>query len=210
MLKKYFTAGLLLWIPLAVTFWVLETIIRWSDSIVEALPPHLRPDAFIGMHVPGIGLVMAAIAVFVTGILAANFIGQWVLRLWEALLNRIPFVRPLYSGAKQITSTLLSDQTESFKEVVLIEFPNKGQWTYGFTVSTPSEATRATLDMPDLVTVYVPTAPNPTSGYVVMTRRSALHPSHVTVDEALKFHLSLGVMTPSGASKSETEPTKKS
>lgn len=196
MLKKYFTAGLLLWIPVAVTLWVLETIIRWSDSIVELLPDNLRPETLVGMHLPGLGLVLAAAAVLVTGILVANFIGQWFLRLWEACLNRIPIVRPLYSGAKQITSTLLSDQTQSFKEVVLIEFPREGQWIYGFTVSTPSPTTRRELDMEDLTTVYVPTSPNPTSGYVVMTRRSSLRKTKVSVEEALKYHLSLGVMLP--------------
>ena len=196
MLKKYFSAGLLLWIPLAVTVWVLESIIRWSDSLLGLLPPDWRPDAFLGFHVPGIGLVIAGIVILVTGVLVANIIGQWVLRAWESVLEKIPFVRPIYSGVKQILQTILSDQTQSFKEVVLIEFPRPGVWTYGFVVAEPGKKTAKEIGGESLVTVFVPTAPNPTSGYVLMVERSALKPTSATVDEAFKFHISLGVMTP--------------
>ncbi len=196
MLKKYFSAGLLLWIPLVVTFWVLETVVRWSDSVLVLLPENLRPEALLGIHIPGIGLVIAAAIVLVTGILVANILGQWVIRLWEGFLRRIPVVRPLYSGAKQITSTLLSNQTESFRDVVLVEFPQAGQWTYGFIVSTPPQEVCGLVQTPDLVSVYIPTAPNPTSGYVIMASRARLRATTVSIDEAFKFHISLGVMQP--------------
>lgn len=196
MLKKYLTAGLLLWLPLAITVWVLESVIRWSDVIVNLLPPAYRPDALFGVSIPGFGLVIALVVILGTGVLVANYIGQAVLRLWEALLNRIPLVRPIYSGVKQITSTILSDNTDSFKEVVLVEFPQKNQWTLGFIVSTPSQLIKDTVEADDLVTVYVPTAPNPTSGYVIMISQKAIRKTEISVDQAFKFHLSLGVMSP--------------
>ena len=139
MFKKFFSAGLLVWVPLAITFWALESIIRWSDSLVQLLPPEFRPDALIGFHIPGIGLVLAIALILVTGIFAANVIGRWVVARWEKLLEKIPLVRPIYSGVKQIMETVLSNRTESFKEVVLIEFPKKDCWTYGFIVSTPGQ-----------------------------------------------------------------------
>ncbi len=196
MLKKYLTAGLLLWLPLAITVWVLESVIRWSDVIVNLLPPAYRPDTLFGVSIPGFGLVIALVVILGTGVLVANYIGQAVLRLWEALLNRIPLVRPIYSGVKQITSTILSDNTDSFKEVVLVEFPQKNQWTLGFIVSTPSQLIKDTVEADDLVTVYVPTAPNPTSGYVIMISQKAIRKTEISVDQAFKFHLSLGVMSP--------------
>lgn len=198
-MKKFFYAGLLLWIPLAVTLWVLESIIRWSDSLLALLPGHLNPNAFLGFNVPGIGLVLAALVILVTGFLVANVIGQWFVKLWEGFLDRIPFVRPIYSGVKQILQTVLSDQTESFKEVVLVEFPRKDCWTYGFVVAEPSAVTDREAGVKDLVTLFIPTAPNPTSGYVIMAARSQLRPTSVTIDQAFKFHISLGVMTPNAA-----------
>lgn len=133
---------------------------------------------------------------WVTGIFAANVIGRWVVARWEKLLEKIPLVRPIYSGVKQIMETVLSNRTESFKEVVLIEFPKKDCWTYGFIVSTPGRAAAAETGYDDVVTVFVPTAPNPTSGYVLMAPRSQLKRSRVSIEDAFKFHVSLGVMSP--------------
>ena len=203
MIKKYFSAGLLLWIPLAVTVWVLESIIRWSDSLLALLPPTMHPDQVFGFHIPGIGLVIGGTVILITGVLVANMIGQWVLKTWESFLEKIPFVRPIYSGVKQILQTILSDQTQSFKEVALIEFPRPGVWTYGFIVSEPAKQTGSELKQENLVTVFVPTAPNPTSGYVLIVDRNQLRPTSATVDEAFKFHISLGVMTPVGIKTTE-------
>lgn len=183
---------------MAVTLWVLETIIRWSDSFLSLLPKPYHPDTLLGVHIPGVGLVLAASIVLVTGIFVANYFGQLILRIWERFLERIPIVRPLYSGSKKIAATLLSDQTDSFKEVVLVEFPLPDRWTLAFIVSHPKGPAIEPLGRDDLVTVYVPTAPNPTSGYVLMVPRSAVRKTLVTVDQAFKFHLSLGVMVPEG------------
>lgn len=201
MFKKYFTAGLLLWIPLAITLWLIEKIVRWSDIVVHLLPPEYRPENLFGFSIPGLGIVLGIALIFVTGVLVANFLGQRIVALWEALLDRIPLVRSIYQGIKQITSTVLSNQDQSFKEVVLVEFPQPGQWTYGFVVGNPGEGVKSELGTEDLVTVYVPTAPNPTSGFVVMMTRSRVRKTAVPVEEALKYHLSLGVMTPGASGK---------
>lgn len=201
MFRKYFTAGLLLWIPLAITLWLLEKIVRWSDIVLRLLPPEYRPENLFGFNIPGLGIVLGIALIFVTGVLVANFLGQRIVALWEALLDRIPLVRSIYQGIKQITSTLLSNQDQSFKEVVLVEFPQPGQWTYGFVVGNPGEGVKTELGTEDLVTVYVPTAPNPTSGFVVMMTRSRVRKTAVPVEEALKYHLSLGVMTPGASGK---------
>ena len=206
MLKKYLTAGLLLWLPLVITVWVIDSVIRWSDKIVALLPPAYQPDALFGMQIPGFGLIVAFLVILLTGVFVANFIGRAVVRLWESFLHRIPLVRPIYSGVKQIASTILSDNTDSFKEVVLIEFPQPGQWTLGFIVSSAGELITDVIQEPDMVIVYIPTAPNPTSGYVIAVSRSKVRTTDITVDQAFKFHLSLGVMSPKKES-SEEKPT---
>ena len=205
MLKKYFSAGLLLWVPLAITLWVLESLIRWSDALLNLLPPELNPEKLIGFEIPGLGLVLAALLFLITGVLVANMLGQWIVTRWEWLLEKIPLVRPIYSGVKQILATVLSDRTQSFKEVVLIEFPLAGCWTYGFIVSTPGREALDALSATDMVTVFVPTAPNPTSGYVIMVEREKLRTTSATIEEAFKFHVSLGVMTPAGALREASE-----
>lgn len=209
MLKKYLTAGLLLWIPLAITVWVLESFIRWSDSILLLLPPQWRPENLFGFHIPGIGLVIGLLFLLASGALVANFIGQWFVRRWEQLLVRIPIVRPVYSGVKQILETILSDRTQSFKEVVLIEFPRTDCWTYAFVVSTPHSKTLEELGSEDMVNVYVPTAPNPTSGYVLLIERKKLRKTEASIEDAFKFHVSLGVMPPSYAKVKHQEMTQK-
>ena len=152
MFKKFFSAGLLVWVPLAITFWALESIIRWSDSLVQLLPPEFRPDALIGFHIPGIGLVLAIALILVTGIFAANVIGRWVVARWGKTSRKIPLVRPIYSGVKQIMETVLSNRTESFKEVVLIEFPKR---TVGHTASSSQHPDA--LQQPKLVmTMWLP------------------------------------------------------
>ncbi len=196
MFKKYFSAGLLLWLPLAITLWLLESLMHWSDILIALLPERYQPQNLFGFNIPGLGIAIAIALIFVTGILVANFLGQKVLSLWEDLLNHIPLVRSVYSGVKQITSTVLSGQSESFKEVVLVEFPQKGQWTYGFVVSKPDEQAAAVIGGEQCVTLFVPTAPNPTSGFVVMVDRASIVPANVSVEDALKYHLTLGVMAP--------------
>jgi len=195
MLRRYLVAGLLIWLPLAITLWVIDFIVTTMDRTLTVLPASLHPDQVLGVHVPGLGLVMSVIILLVTGALAANIIGARMFAWWESVLVKIPIVRPIYSSVKQVSDTLFASKGQSFRKVVLIEFPNRGQWTFGFVVGAPGLAIeRETAG--DLITVYVPTAPNPTSGYVLMVRPGEVKELDITVDDALKFHLSMGVVAP--------------
>jgi uncharacterized membrane protein len=195
MLRKYLIAGLLIWLPLAITLWVLDFIVTTMDRTLTVLPTSLHPDQVLGVHIPGLGLVMSVLILLLTGALAANIIGARMFGWWESVLVKIPIVRPIYSSVKQVSDTLFASKGQSFRKVVLIEFPSRGQWTFGFVVGAPGPIIeREVAD--DLITVYVPTAPNPTSGYVLMVRPSEVKELDVTVDDALKFHLSMGVVAP--------------
>ena len=195
MFKRYLIAGLLVWIPLAITFWLLELIVSTMDQTLLLLPPSWRPDALLTFHIPGFGLLLTLLVVLATGVLAANIIGERLVRWWHGLLNRIPIVRSIYSSVKQISDTLLATRGQSFRKVVMIEFPQRGQWTLGFVVGSPG-ATIAAATAADAITVYVPTAPNPTSGYVLVVRPEDVREVDISVDDALKFHISLGVVPP--------------
>lgn len=195
MFKRYLIAGLLVWIPLAITVWVLNLIVGTMDQTLLLLPPSWRPDELLPFHVPGLGLLLSLVIILATGVLAANIIGERLLRWWHGLLNRIPIVRSIYSSVKQISDTLLKTRGQAFRKVVMIEFPQPGQWTLGFVVGVPgAKITAVTAD--DAITVYVPTAPNPTSGYVLVVRPDDVREVDISVDDALKFHISLGVVPP--------------
>jgi uncharacterized membrane protein len=196
MLKKYLIAGLLIWLPLAITLWVLDFIVSTMDRTLLLLPPSWHPDQVLGFHIPGLGLVLSVAILLLTGALAANIIGARLFVWWERLLARIPIVRSIYSSVKQVSDTLFATKGQSFRKVVLIEFPQRGQWTLGFIVGAAGAAVDAELGS-SLITVYVPTAPNPTSGYVLMVPPNEVREVDVTIDDALKFHLSLGVVAPS-------------
>jgi uncharacterized membrane protein len=195
MLKKYFVAGLLIWLPLAATLWVLDFIVSTMDRTLLLLPASWRPDALLGMHIPGLGLVLSVLVLLATGMLAANIIGERLLRWWEVLVNRIPVVRSIYSSVKQVSDTMLSPKGNAFRKVVMVEFPQPEQWTLAFIVGEPAGAAAERLGA-GWVTVYVPTAPNPTSGYVLMMPAARVRDVDISVDDALKFHVSLGVVAP--------------
>lgn len=197
-MKKYLVTGLLIWVPLAITLLILDTIIGWMDQTLLLLPPAWRPEALFGFRIPGLGAVLAVVVVFTTGVLARNFVGRRLLHWWEGLLGRIPIVRSIYSSVKQVSDTMLSPKGNAFRKVVLVEFPQAEQWTLAFIVGEPSASMAAHMK-PDFVTVYVPTAPNPTSGYVLLMSSERVREVDVSVDDALKFHVSLGVVTPGGA-----------
>ena len=169
-MKKYFVTGLLIWLPLAITLLILETLIGWMDHTLLLLPPPWRPEAF-GIRIPGLGAVLAVLLVFITGVLATNLIGRRLVHWWDGLLHRIPIVRSIYSSVKQVSDTLLKDSGKSFRKVVLVEFPQPGQWTLAFIVGEPEGQIAAEIGG-SLVTVYVPTAPNPTSGRYQRRRRA--------------------------------------
>jgi uncharacterized membrane protein len=200
MLKKYLITGLLIWLPLAVTLWIIDFVITTMDRTLLLLPPSWRPESAFGMHLPGLGLVMSVLVILVTGVLAANLLGQRLLRWWERLVARIPIVNSIYSSVKQVSDTMLAQKGNAFRKVVLVEFPQRGQWTMGFVVGTPGDRLAPLLGS-ERVTVYVPTAPNPTSGYVIIVDPAELRELDVSVDEAFRFHVSLGVVIPSEAGR---------
>lgn len=195
MLKKYFITGLLIWLPLAITLWILDFVLTTLDTTLLLLPQPWRPDALLGFHLPGFGLVLALAIVLVTGVLAANFIGERLVRWWEGLLSRIPIVRSIYSSVKQVSDTMLSPKGNAFRKAVLVEFPQRGQWAIGLVVGEPGDRIEQAVGEP-LITVFVPTAPNPTSGYTIIVPAREVREVDYTVDDALKFVISLGVVTP--------------
>lgn len=195
MFKKYLITGLLIWVPLAVTLWVLDAIVSTMDRTLLLLPASWQPKHVIGFDIPGLGLVLTVLVVFVTGLAAHNFIGRQLVQWWEGLLSRIPIVRSIYSSVKQVSDTMLSPKGNAFRQAVLVEFPQRGHWAVGLVVGAAGPAiTRHLHD--DLLTVFVPTAPNPTSGYTILVRPADVKELDITVDDALKFVISLGVVAP--------------
>ena len=193
--RRYLIAGLLVWVPILVTVLVLRFILDLVDQTLLLLPPPLRPDALFGFHIPGLGAVLAVLLLIFTGMLVGNIIGRTLVGLWEDLLNRIPFVRALYSGVKSFSTTILSNQGNSFKKVMLIEYPRQGIWSIGFQTAGDVPQISAHTGEPQ-VCVFVPTTPNPTSGFIMMVPRSQAIELEMSVDAAMKMIVTLGVVVP--------------
>ncbi len=201
-MKKYLIAGLLVWLPLAVTIWLLSWLLGALDGVFDSLlsvsqavlPESARAGIDRLRHVPGLGVVSVLVAMLLTGVFAANFVGQWWLRQWDRFFHRIPIVKSIYSSVKQVSDTLFSSNGNAFREAVLVQYPRAGSWTIGFVTGKPGgEVAR---QLPDHVSVYVPTTPNPTSGFFLMMPRADVHVLQMSVDEALKYVISMGVVVP--------------
>ncbi|MBV6274005.1 DUF502 domain-containing protein [Alcaligenaceae bacterium CGII-47] len=190
--KRYFITGLLIWIPLAITFWVIATLIGTLESMV---PAFLSPQALFGRRIPGFEFVLVLLIVLVTGMLCANFIGRALLERWERLLRRIPLVRSIYNSVKQVSDTVFAPGGQAFRQAVLVQYPRQGAWTIGFLTGTPC-AEVATILGGEFVSVYVPTTPNPTSGFFLMMPRVDVRVLDMTVEKALKYVVSMGVVAP--------------
>ena len=196
-MKRYLVAGLLIWLPLGVTLMVVKLLVNWLDGVLLLMPEHYRPDQLLGFHIPGLGVLLSVLVVLLTGVLAANFFGRRLVSLWENLLSRIPFVRSIYSASKQLAETMFSDSSQSFRKVVLIEWPRPGMWTLAFQTGIDvGEAQEKTGRQ--VVNLYVPTTPNPTGGYFVMAAREEVVELDMSVDEGLKMLLSMGAVVPAG------------
>lgn len=194
-MKKYFITGLLIWIPLAITFMVLAWIVNTLDQILLWLPNGAQPRDVIGFDLPGIGVVATLLIVFVTGLVAANVLGQKVVQLWEAILSRIPVVKSIYYSVKQVSDTLFSSSGQAFRKALLVQYPRQGSWTIAFLTGKPGGD--AANHLPgDYVSVYVPTTPNPTSGFFLMMPKADVIELDMSVDEALKYIISMGVVAP--------------
>jgi uncharacterized membrane protein len=194
-LRKWLLAGLLVIAPVGVTVWVLEWIISSLDKTLLILPANWQPDRFIGFHIPGFGVLLALAILLVLGATASNFFGNKLLRWWDALLNRIPIVRSIYSGVKQVSDTLFSETGNAFRKAVLVQWPREGVWTIAFVTGSPGGDAANHLTG-DYLSVYVPTTPNPTGGYFVMLKTSDCIELKMSVDEALKYIVSMGVVVP--------------
>ncbi|QDX82235.1 hypothetical protein B9N43_13865 [Denitratisoma sp. DHT3] len=194
-MKKYFITGLLIWVPVAITAWVLAAIVRTMDQSLLLLPHDLRPERLLGFYVPGLGVLLTLLVVFVTGLVTANIIGQRLIRFWEGLLARIPVVKSVYYSVKQVSDTLFSSSGEAFRKALLVEYPRKGSWTIAFLTGQPGGDVVNYLQG-EWVSVYVPTTPNPTSGFFLMMPKADVIELDMSVDEALKYIISMGVVAP--------------
>ena len=195
-MKKYFITGLLIWIPLVITIWVLKVIFDALDQSLLLLPAEARTEHWLGMHVPGLGAVLTVLVVFLTGVFATNFFGARLVQLWHHVLHRIPVVNSIYSSVKQISDTLFSSSGQAFRKALLVQWPGPGFWTIAFLTGTPGGDVAKHIP-PDCVSVYVPTTPNPTGGYFVIVQRKDVVELDMSVDQALKYIISMGVVPPS-------------
>jgi uncharacterized membrane protein len=194
-IRRYFITGLLVWVPVVITVWVLSILVRTMDQTLLLLPPALRTESWLGVYVPGMGVVLTLLVVFLTGLFAANIIGQRLVNVWERVLARIPVVNSIYNGVKQVSDTLLTPGGQAFRKALLVQWPSPGMWTVAFLTGKPGGDVANHLQG-DYVSIYVPTTPNPTGGYFVMVPRSAVVELDMTVDDALKYIVSMGVVNP--------------
>lgn len=195
LIKRYFITGLLIWVPLAITAWVLSLIARVADHSLRLLPEAARPHSLLGFDIPGAGIVVTLAIILATGLLAANFIGQRLVDWWEKLLTRIPVVNSIYNGVKQVSDTLLSPSGMAFRQPLLVQYPHRGSWTIAFLTGEPGADVAKRLEGAH-VSVYVPTTPNPTSGFFLMFRKDEVIELDMDVNEALKYIISMGVVVP--------------
>ncbi len=194
-MKKILITGLLIWIPLAITIWVLDLIVTTMDQTLQWLPEHYQPQVLFGHQIPGLGLLLTVVVVFVTGALASNILGRRLVRFWEGILGRIPVVKTIYSGVKQVSDTLFAPGGEAFSKALLVQYPREGSWTIAFLTGQPGGDVANHL-RGDYVSVYVPTTPNPTSGFFLMMPRAEVIELDMNVDDALKYVISMGVVPP--------------
>jgi uncharacterized membrane protein len=190
--KRYFVTGLLIWIPLIITVWVIALLISTLESFV---PPFLTSQHLFGYRIPGFQVVLVLAVVLLTGLLGANFIGRTLVDRWERLLGRIPLVRSIYNSVKQVSDTVLAPNGQAFREAVLVQYPRQGAWTIAFLTGAPTGEVAEKL-AGDYVSLYVPTTPNPTSGFFLMMPRADVHVLDMSVDAALKYIVSMGVVAP--------------
>ena len=194
-MKKYLITGLLIWIPLVITIWVLKLIVDMLDQSLLLLPEQWRPDVWLPVHIPGLGAILTIVIVLATGIFATNFFGAQLVELWHHILQRIPVVNSIYSSVKQISDTLFSSSGQAFRKALLVQWPHQGMWTIAFMTGAPGADVAQHLPA-DCVSVYVPTTPNPTGGYFVIVPRASVIELDMSVDQALKYIISMGVVPP--------------
>ena len=203
-LQQYFITGLLVWLPMGVTVWILLWLMGLLDGIflavlgaADAVIPGLHLLSEKLRHIPGLGVILVAVVIFATGVFVANMFGQWWVHQWDKLMNRIPVVRSIYTSVKQVADTLFSGSGHAFSKALLVQYPRQGSWTIAFLTGRPAGEVATHLPG-DFVSVYVPTTPNPTSGFFLMMPRADVVELKMSVDDALKYVISMGVVAPGG------------
>lgn len=204
-LRRYLIAGVLVWLPVLATVWVLGFIIDLMDRTLWLLPDAVRPKQLFGFDIPGLGIVFAFLVLFFTGLAVTNLLGRQLVGWWEDLMQRIPLVRSIYGGVRSFTETVLSKSGSSFRKVVMIEYPRKGMWSIGFITADDIPEISAKTGVTQ-VCVYVPTTPNPTSGLTVMLPRDQIVELDMSVDAAMKMIVTLGVVVPTEAPINASPP----
>ena len=194
-LKKYFITGLLIWIPLAITVWVLSLIVRSMDQSLLLLPQAIHPEHLLGVYIPGIGALLTLLVVFLTGLVTANIVGQKLVRFWERVLARIPVVKSIYYSVKQVSDTLFSGSGIAFRKVLLVRYPHPEAWSVAFQTGHPARDV-ADLLPDEHVGVFIPTTPSPVNGFFFFVKRKDVIELDMSVDEALKYIVSMGVVAP--------------
>ena len=200
-LQRYFISGLLIWLPLLVTILVIKFLVDLLGNILSLLPHNYQPDTLIGFHIPGIGVIITLAVIFLTGLIVANFIGRKLVEWGDALIARIPLVRTVYTSVKQVLETLFTPGGQSFRKVLLVEYPRAGMWTIAFQTGETLPEIEKTLNTDSMISLYVPTTPNPTSGFLLIVPRASVIEVEMSVEQALKFVISLGVMRPNHQQK---------
>ncbi len=208
-IRKWLLSGLLVIVPLTITLLVLQWVLGFLDQTLLILPDSWQPDKLLGFHIPGFGVLLALGSLLVVGAVASNFVGRKLVGWWDNLLHRIPIVRSIYSGVKQVSDTLFSESGNAFRKAVLIQWPREGAWTIAFVTGVPG-GDAANYLQGDYLSIYVPTTPNPTGGYFIMLKASDCIELKMSVDEALKYIVSMGVVVPHGVAPSPPKPIKSS
>jgi uncharacterized membrane protein len=195
-LKQIFLTGLAVTVPIGLTLYILFFLIDIMDSLLKIIPLRYHPDTLLGIHIPGLGTIVTVILIFICGLITASYVGNRIVQSGEDLLYRIPFVRNIYQAIKRFSDTMVMDRRSSFKRVVLVEFPRKGLYTIGFVTGKPDlEFKKEPGD--NYTSVFLPTTPNPTSGYLIIVPEDELIEVHMSVEEALTYIISVGIVTPS-------------
>ncbi|MCH8179185.1 MAG: DUF502 domain-containing protein [Proteobacteria bacterium] len=202
-MKKYIFTGLLVWLPLAITIWVLMNVVGTLDgvftwllhAVLTVLPAELHQPLLGLRDVPGLSVIILVTALWLTGLAATNIAGQWLVNQSNRVISHIPIVKSIYTSVKQVSDTLFSSSGQAFRQAVLVQYPRQGSWTIAFVTGKPGGEVGQLLPQ-DMLTLYVPTTPNPTSGFMLIVPRSDVHELHMSVDEALKYIISMGVVAP--------------
>lgn len=199
--RRYFISGLLFWLPIWATFVVIRFLVDILNNTISLLPHRYQPDVMLGFHVPGIGVIITLLVIFFTGLFVANFIGRKMVEIWEALVKRIPLVRTVYTGVKQVLDTLFAPGGKSFRKVLLVEYPRAGLWSIAFQTGDGAPEVDQSVGEGSMVSIFIPTTPNPTSGFLMMVPRNKVIELEMSVEQALKYVISLGVVQPEYVTK---------